>query len=203
MSKKQTTHTRKFLRSDARRLSPEAIEEIRNAQNNIPDARRIMCKKHRIGSTTYQKIIDNKRPPEPTEEWRKIIESVSISDQISENNQESSHDTSSSTIIQEDGIIHTEHLQMMRMASIKPKDESSSSMALVEKNENKVDNSFKDDTSRRESDLNKLSSLVGLEESVDAWFCSSSDGSIATGALLYVGIKDVSRNCNIKTQCRM
>src|SRR5436190_8871940 len=113
MSKKQTAHTRKFLRSDARRLSPEAIEEIRNAQNNIPDARRIMCKKHRIGSTTYQKIIDNQRPPEPTEEWRRIIESVSIPDQISENNQESakclngSHDTSSSTIIQEDGITHT------------------------------------------------------------------------------------------------
>src|SRR5881394_3454233 len=105
MSKKQTTHTRKFLRSDARRLSPEAIEEIRNAQNNIPDARRIMCKKHHIGSITYQKIIDNKRPPEPTEEWRRIIESVRISDQISDN-QESSHDTSS-TIIQEDGITHT------------------------------------------------------------------------------------------------
>ena len=109
MSKKQTTNTRKFLRSDARRLSPEAIEEIRNAQNNIPDARRIMCKKHRIGSTTYQKIIDNQRPPEPTEEWRRIIESVSISDQISENNQESSHDTSSSTIIQENGITHMEY----------------------------------------------------------------------------------------------
>ena len=68
-----------------------------------------MCKKHHIGSTTYQKIIDNKRPPEPTEEWCRIIESVSISDQISENNQESSHNTSSSTNIQEDGIIHTEH----------------------------------------------------------------------------------------------
>ena len=68
MSKKQTTHTRKFLRSDVRRLSSEAIEEIKNAQNNIPDARRIMCKKHRIGSTTYQKIIDNKRSLEPTEE---------------------------------------------------------------------------------------------------------------------------------------
>ena len=187
MSKKQTTHTRKFLRSDARRLSPEAIEEIRNAQNNIPDARRIMCKKHRIGSTTYQKIIDNQRPPEPTEEWRRIIESVSISDQISENNQESSHDTSSSTNIQEDGIIHTEHhvddenganshinanslntvtngrkdkVSQKKKASIKPKDESSSSVALVEKNENKVDNSFKDDTSRRESDLNKLVNIT-------------------------------------------
>jgi len=187
MSKKQTTHTRKFLRSDARRLSPKAIEEIRNAQNNIPDARRIMCKKHRIGSTTYQKIIDNQRPPEPTEEWRRIIESVSISDQISENNQESSHDTSSSTIIQKDGIIHTEHpaddengpnshinsnslntvtngrkdkVSQKKKASIKPKDESSSSMALVEKNENKVDNSFKDDTSRRESDLNKLVNIT-------------------------------------------
>ena len=66
MSKKQITHTRKFLKSDAQRLSSEAIEEIKNAQNNIPDARHIMCKKHRIGSTTYQKIIDNKRPSEPT-----------------------------------------------------------------------------------------------------------------------------------------
>src|SRR5204863_5980703 len=187
MSKKQTTHTRKFLRSDARRLSPEAIKEIRNAQNNIPDARRIMCKKHRIGSTTYQKIIDNKRPPEPSEEWHRIIESVSISDQISENNQESSHDTSSSTIIQEDGIIHTEHpaddengpnshinsnslntvtngrkdkVSQKKKASIKPKDKSSSSVALVEKNENKVDNSFKDNTSRRESDLNKLVNIT-------------------------------------------
>src|SRR6266542_1783991 len=109
MSKKQTTHIHKFLRSDARRLTPKAIEEIRNTRNNIPDAQRIMCKKYRIGSTTYQKIIDNQRPPEPIEKWRRIIESVSISDQISENNQESSHDTSSSTNIQEDGIIHTEH----------------------------------------------------------------------------------------------
>ena len=30
MSKKQITHTRKFLRSDVRRLSSEAIKEIRN-----------------------------------------------------------------------------------------------------------------------------------------------------------------------------
>ena len=44
-----------------------------------------------------------------------------------------------------------------KKASIKPKDEeyaSSSSVALVEKNENK------DDTSRRESDLNKLVNIT-------------------------------------------
>src|SRR5688572_9420808 len=170
MSKKQTARTRKFLRADARRLSPEAIEEIRNAQNNIPDARRIMCKKHRIGSTTYQKIIDNQRPPEPTEEWRKIIESVSISDQISENNQESSHDTSSSTIIQEDGITHMEcpmnnenglntvtsgrkdKVSRKKKASIKPKDEEYASSSSADK----VAIFFKNDTSRRESDLKKL-----------------------------------------------
>ncbi|CAG8463842.1 9385_t:CDS:1 [Gigaspora margarita] len=158
MSKKQTTHTRKFLRSDARRLSPEAIEEIRNTQNNIPDAQRIMCKKHRIGSRTYQKIIDNQRPPEPTKEWRRIIKSVNISDQILEiNNQKSSHDTFFSIIIQKDGIIHTEHpmdnendtnsnslntvtngqkdkVSQKKKASIKPKDESFSA--------NKVANSF-------------------------------------------------------------
>src|SRR6266540_7389770 len=99
MNKKQTTHTHKFLRSDIRCLSPEAIEEIRNTQNNISDAQRIIYKKYRIGSITYQKIIDNQRSPEPTEEWYKIIESISISDQISENNQKSSHDTFSSTNI--------------------------------------------------------------------------------------------------------
>ncbi|RIA83666.1 hypothetical protein C1645_833453 [Glomus cerebriforme] len=162
MSKKQTTHTHKFLRSDARCLSPEAIEEIRNAQNNIPDAQRIML-------------------PEPTEEWCRIIESVSISDQISENNQKSSHDTSFSTNIQEDGIIHTEHhaddengpnshinsnnlntvtngwkdkVSQKKKASIKPKDESSSFVALVEKNENQ------DNTSRWESDLKKLINIT-------------------------------------------
>ena len=73
-----------------------------------------MCKKYRIGSTIYQKIIDNQRPPESTEGWRRIIESISISDQISltgreENNQESSYNTSSSTNIQKDGIIHMGH----------------------------------------------------------------------------------------------
>src|SRR6266542_5545975 len=108
MSKKQITYICKFLRLDARRLTSEAIKEIRNAQNNIPDAQRIMCKKYRIESTTYQKIIDNQRPPEPTEEWRRILESISIFDQISENNQESSHNTFSSTNIQ-DRIIHMEH----------------------------------------------------------------------------------------------
>ncbi len=192
MNKKQTTHTCKFLRSDARRLSSEAIKKIKNAQNNIPDAQCIMCKKHRIGSTTYQKIIDNQKPFEPIEEWCRIIESISISDQISltgreKNNQESSYNTSSSTNIQKDGIIQTgyhaddengpnshinsnslntvinrrkDKVSQKKKASIKPKDESFSLVALVEKNENKVDNSFKDDTSRWESDLNKLVNIT-------------------------------------------
>ncbi|RIA85524.1 hypothetical protein C1645_830683 [Glomus cerebriforme] len=144
MSKKQTPRTHKFLRADASRLSPETIEEIRNAQNNIPNAQRIMCKKYRIGSTTYQKIIDNQRPSEPTEEWRRIIESVSVSDQISENNQEYLHNTSSSTNIQEDGITHTEYCNENDANS----------------NADKVANSFKDDTSRREFDLNKLVNIT-------------------------------------------
>ena len=33
-------------------------------------------------------------------------------------------------------------------------------MALVEKNENKVDNSFKDNISKQESDLNKLVNIT-------------------------------------------
>ena len=152
----------------------KAIEEIRNAQNNIPDARRIMCKKYHIGSTTYQKIIDNRRPPEPTEEWHRIIESVIISDQISggapQNNQESSYDTPSS-IIQEDGITYIEYpidnendvnsnslntvtsgqkdkVGRKKKTSIKPKDKSSS------------DISFKDDTSKWEFDLKKLINIT-------------------------------------------
>ncbi|GBB90428.1 hypothetical protein RclHR1_01740005 [Rhizophagus clarus] len=150
---------------------PDACHLI--AQNNIPDAQRIICKKHHIGSITYQKIIDNQRPPEPTEKWHKIIESVSIFDQISDN-QESSHDTSFST--QEDRITHMKYLMdnendansnglntvtsrrkdkvsQKKKASIKPKDESSS-VALMEKNENK------DDTSRQESDLKKLTNIT-------------------------------------------
>ncbi|CAG8794074.1 40129_t:CDS:2 [Gigaspora margarita] len=109
MSKKLSTHTRKFLRSDATYLLPEAIEEIRNAQNNIPNTQYIMCQKHYIEATTYQKIINNQRPPEPTEKCHRILDSVSIFDQISENNKESlqpvsaEHDTSP-TNIQEDKI---------------------------------------------------------------------------------------------------
>ena len=68
MSKKQTACARKFLRSDARLLSSEAIEEIRNAPKNIPNAQSIMCKRHRIGAETYKKIINNQRPSIPTEE---------------------------------------------------------------------------------------------------------------------------------------
>ncbi|CAI2190219.1 6035_t:CDS:2, partial [Funneliformis geosporum] len=86
-----------------------AIEEIRNAPKNIPNAQSIMCKRHRIGAETYKKIINNQRPSIPTEEWRSIVESVStsdnknpllhsrevLSDQNSDDNQKSSHYSSS------------------------------------------------------------------------------------------------------------
>ncbi|CAG8824999.1 24899_t:CDS:1, partial [Dentiscutata erythropus] len=157
------------------------IEEIRNAQNNIPDARRIMCKKHHIGATTYQKIIDNQRPPEPTEEWCRIIESVSVSDQISENNQKSlqlvsaEHDSSPANI-QKDKVIHIEHPRdganshiRLNTVTSERKDkvsrkkkismEAEGESSLVEKN--RIVNSFKNDTSRRESDLNKLLNITG------------------------------------------
>ncbi|GES83087.1 hypothetical protein GLOIN_2v1779910 [Rhizophagus clarus] len=153
MSKKQTARTCKFLRADARRLSPEAIEEIRNAQNNIPDARRIMCKKHRIGSTTYQKIIDNQRPPEPTEEWQdRITHTECLMDNENDTNSNGLNTVTSG---------RKDKVSQKKKANIKPKDESSSSIALVEKNENKVDNAPKgSDTSRRESDLNKLVNIT-------------------------------------------
>ncbi|CAJ0759342.1 12063_t:CDS:2, partial [Entrophospora sp. SA101] len=72
MEKKQTyqpTRVRKFLRPDATPLSPEDIEEIKNAPSNIPNAGRVMCKKYRIGMTRYRDIINNRIPREPTEEW--------------------------------------------------------------------------------------------------------------------------------------
>jgi hypothetical protein len=78
MSKKETTRVRKFLRSDATPLTTEAIEEIRNASKNIPNAERIMCKRHRIGASRYEDIINNRIPLEPTDEWRRIINSVCI-----------------------------------------------------------------------------------------------------------------------------
>ncbi|CAG8556641.1 3612_t:CDS:2 [Dentiscutata erythropus] len=161
MSKKLSTRTRKFLRSDATRLSPEAIEEIRNTQNNIPNTRHIIYKKHHIEATTYQKIIDNQRSPKPTEKWHKILESVSISDQILENNQESlqpvstEHDTSFSNI-QEDEIIYIEH----------PGDDKDNANFHIKLNivtsesspveKNRITNSSKDNTSRWKSDLEKL-----------------------------------------------
>src|SRR6266498_1625681 len=83
-----------------------------------------MCKKYHIGLTTYQKIIDNKRLSELTEEWRKIIDSVNISSLTLEDNQESSQSedveqvslepqcnadtSSSSTNILENRTIHVE-----------------------------------------------------------------------------------------------
>ncbi|CAG8775246.1 20670_t:CDS:1, partial [Dentiscutata erythropus] len=147
--------------------------------NNIPNARRVMCKKHHIGTTIYQKIIDNQRSFELTKEWYKILESVSISNWISENNQESlqlvstEHDTSS-TNIQKDEVIYIEHpgddkdgansyirlntvtserkdkVSRKQKISIKAKGESSP----IEKN--RITNSSKNNTSRRESDLEKL-----------------------------------------------
>ncbi|CAG8661107.1 6484_t:CDS:2, partial [Paraglomus occultum] len=69
------TRNRKFLRPDATPLTPEAIEEIRNAPENIPNACRVMCKKYHIGTKRYEDIINNRMPSEPTEEWRHIIES--------------------------------------------------------------------------------------------------------------------------------
>ncbi|CAJ0752497.1 1994_t:CDS:1, partial [Entrophospora sp. SA101] len=79
MEKKQTyqpTRVRKFLRPDATPLSPEDIEEIKNAPSNIPNAGRVMCKKYRIGMTRYRDIINNRIPREPTEEWLHIVELV-------------------------------------------------------------------------------------------------------------------------------
>ena len=78
MSKKQITRVRKFLRLDATPLTSEAIDEIKSASKNIPNAERIMCKKHRIGASRYKDIINNRIPLEPTNEWRKIINSVCI-----------------------------------------------------------------------------------------------------------------------------
>jgi hypothetical protein len=78
MSKKQITRIRKFFRSDATPLTSEAIDEIKSASKNIPNAERIMCKKHRIGALRYKDIINNRIPLELTNEWRKIINSVHI-----------------------------------------------------------------------------------------------------------------------------
>ena len=75
MSKKQITHVRKFLRSDAIPLTSEAIDEIKSASKNIPNAEHIMYKKHRIGTSRY---INNWIPFEPTNEWCIIINSICI-----------------------------------------------------------------------------------------------------------------------------
>ncbi|CAG8635172.1 1032_t:CDS:1 [Paraglomus brasilianum] len=77
-SPQQQTRVRKFLRPDATPLTPKAIEEIRNAPENIPNACRVMCKKYHIGTKRYEDIINNRMPSEPTEEWRRIIEEAEL-----------------------------------------------------------------------------------------------------------------------------
>ncbi|CAG8604093.1 700_t:CDS:2 [Paraglomus occultum] len=77
-SPSQQTRVRKFLRPDATPLTPEAIKEIRNAPENIPNACRVMCKKYHIGTKRYEDIINNRMPSEPTKEWRRIIEEAEL-----------------------------------------------------------------------------------------------------------------------------
>ena len=77
-SPQQQTRVRKFLRPDATPLTPKAIEEIRNAPENIPNACRVMCKKYHIGTKRYEDVINNRMPSEPTEEWRRIIEEAEL-----------------------------------------------------------------------------------------------------------------------------
>ncbi|CAB5104930.1 unnamed protein product [Rhizophagus irregularis] len=114
ISKKQTTYTRKFLRSDVRCLSSEAIEEIRNTQNNISNAQQ-----DEITYTEY--LMDNE-------------------------NDANSNGLNTITNGRKDKV------SQKKKASIKPKDESFSA--------GKIANSFKDDTFRREFDLNKLVNIT-------------------------------------------
>src|SRR6266542_2068506 len=167
--------SKEYYHVGATYLLPEALKEICNSRGKVKNAVTVMAKKHHISTKRVYEI------------WHK--HALGQPDRAQQDLQSggAEHDTSSSINIQEDGIIHTEHpaddendpnfhinsnglntvtngrkdkVSQKKKASIKPKDESSSSMALVEKNENKVDNSFKDDISRRESDLNKLVNIT-------------------------------------------
>jgi len=139
-----------------------------------------MCKKYHIGLTTYQKIIDNKRLSELTEEWRKIIDSVNISSLTLEDNQESSQSedveqvslepqcnvdtSSSSTNILENGTIHAEdaskNLINLNTVTNGQKDRVSWKKKISMKSKSES-SSEKNDTSRRKSDLEKLLDITG------------------------------------------
>src|SRR6266542_6662261 len=167
--------SKEYYHVGATYLLPEALKEICNSREKVKNAVTVMAKKHHISTKRVYEIWHKHALGQPDRAQQDLQSGGAV------------HDTSSSTIIQEDGIIHTEHpaddengpnshinsnslntvtngrkdkVSQKKKASIKPKDESSSSMALVEKNENKVVNSFKDDTSRWESDLNKLVNTV-------------------------------------------
>ena len=163
---------KEYYHAGATYLLPETLKKICNSHEKIKNAVTVMAKKHHISTKRVYEI------------WHK--HALGQSDRAQQDLQSggAEHDNSSSTIMQEDGIIHTEHpaddengpnspinsnslntvtngrkdkVSRKKKVSIKPKDESSF-MALVEK---KVDNAPKgSDTSRRESDLNKLVNIT-------------------------------------------
>ncbi len=154
--------SKEYYRTGATYLLPEALKEICNSRGKVKNAVTVMAKKHHISTKRVYEIWHKHALGQP-DRAQQDLQSGGVE-----------HDTSSSINIQEDGIIHTEHpaddenspnshinsnslntvtnrrkdkVSQKKKASIKPKDESFSSIALVEKNKNKVDNSFKDDTS--------------------------------------------------------
>ncbi|CAB4435831.1 unnamed protein product [Rhizophagus irregularis] len=150
MIEKQTTRVRKFLRSDATPLSTEAIDEIRNASKNIPNAERVMCKKHRIGASRYKNIINNRIPPEPTEEWRNIINSVRIlpshlgDDESSQNLETASEVSTTLSDVSSEKSITSKKSQRLHQKGKAKIDDSvlpSTLLHMAEKKENRGDDS--------------------------------------------------------------
>ena len=162
--------SKEYYRAGATYLLPEALKEICNSRGKVKNAITVMAKKHHISTKRVYEI------------WHK--HALGQPDRAQQDLQSggAEYDTSSSINIQENGIIHTEHpadgensanshinsdslnttssgrkdkVNRKKKDSIKPKCESS-----PKKTENIVVNSFKDDTSRRESDLNKLVNIT-------------------------------------------
>src|SRR5688572_1612810 len=172
--------SKEYYRAGATYLLPEALKEICNSRGKVKNAVTVMAKKHHISTKRVYEIWRKHALGQPDRAQQDLqsggaehntSSSINIQeDGIIHTEHPADDENGPNSHMPERLWLNSNSLNTVtngrkdkvsqkKKASIKPKDESSSSMALVEKNENKVDNSFKDDTSLKELSTSDLFSI--------------------------------------------